>query len=1057
MKKIISATLAASAVALANAAVVANFPMDVSSGSVSETVGNRRFSIEGNIGAMSIPSPSGTAWRTDGYTSFINAQVGNIVDGNQMTAKIAFAIDTNSIISADNFDANNRWANVVDCIDEGQRSGFAFMLGRTGKFAFRTYVGGTEVILQGDELLDLWQWHELAGVVDGNKVRLYLNGRLVKEQTVGGSGVKVRDHRLLIGRDPYNNDTWALARTGDFNGAIDYITVSNDAAVPSYNSTYADLNLPADRYAKDNLRAKFHGQPGMNWTNETHGLFYNAEDGKYHVFFQRTGSAPVMSHAHWGHIVSDNLYDWCDEKPAIWPTESFDLRGCWSGCVFADQQISGGKPAILYTGVGYGGGESYSAMAICEDTKNMRKWKKQSNYIARYDNTQRDTYFFRTDANNAYFVIGDDGYLRQYKWNGNGWSDHGSFYNFRDGESGFTEMPNISKLPNGKWLMTFTPWSSDGVVCTYRIGDIDSNGKFCNFTSREKFDFFARDGFGLMSPTIGTAKDGSLLALGIVADKMPTEWNISHGYAHLYSLPRTLYTDAQGRLCQKPFANHTAMRGNVSYKLDKATELNGTLAVNPVRGRQAEVCATFTVSDSPFGIRFLENGNGKGGVITYYPGSHEIKLDVSAIVGGDYGVKDASFTLPVYPQKGEEFKMHLFIDHSIADLFVNDRYAASFRVFPDNMEHDLIQVFSNGKTTLTGLEAYMVKDGHCNGQAITPPEPVVPEVPESSGKVAIYVAYDNEAQLAANLQEKRAVELFRSQFPSGSVIYNNPSAVKASSYDCIWMHIERDNLQQGWTNLPAEANNSQLIAALRQYVADGGNLYLSKHAAQLAVAIGRTDVHPTEFGNTDPGAVCTRNDIWQTNIFANGTDWSVHPIFSDLMYEEPGYGKVINLLGLTTKHYDRNVMWKLNDNGGHDNFCANNNARVLGTWGHDGGQAWGGIIEFMPSDNMKRAISADKVNKRKGTVIVNGLAAYHLAPLDGTVNPYQDNIDKLTSNIICYLSPKTDVSTVIEDCFSVTAENVRWFTLQGVEVIEPSTPGVYIKIANSKSTKVMVR
>lgn len=1056
MKKILSAAFVLGAIWSAHAGIVANFPMDVDNGCITETVGNRRFTVEGNIGPMCISAPSGSAWRTDGYTSYVNAQVGNILDGQQMTVKIAFAIDTNSIIAADNFDANNRWATVADCMDESRRSGFAFMLGRTGKYAFRTYVGGAEVILEGDGLLDLWQWHELAGVVDGNKVRLYLNGRLVKEQTVGGSGVKVCDHRLLLGRDPYNNDTWALARTGDFNGAIDYLTVSNDASVPSYNSTYADLNLPADRYKNDKLRARFHGQPGMNWTNETHGLFYNKEDGKYHVFFQRTGSAPVMSHAHWGQIITDNLYEWKDEKPAIWPTESFDLRGCWSGCVFADQQITGGKPAILYTGVGYGGGESYSAMAICEDTKNMRKWTKQNSYIDRYNNTQRDTYFFRTDASNAYFVIGDDGYLRQYRWNGNGWSAHGSFYNFSDGESGFTEMPNISKLPNGKWLMTFTPLSPDGVVCTYRIGDIDGNGKFANYTQRQKFDFFARDGYGLMSPSIGTDKNGNLLALGIVADKMPTEWNINHGYAHLYSLPRSLYTDAQGRLCQKPFDGYTNMRGSVSYIMNSPTELNGAMALNPVRGRQAEVCATFKVADAAFGIKFLQNPNGKGGTLTYYPSTHEIKLDVAAIVG-DYGVREAAYTLPVYPRKGEDFKIHLFIDHSIVDIFLNDRYAASIRVYPDNMANDLIQVFSNGKTTVNTIEAYMVKEGDCSASAITPPEPVLPESPESTGKVAIYVAYPNETALNTNLQEKRAVEIFQSLFPAGRVIYNDPSALKASDYDCVWMHVERDNLQAGWTSLPAEASSQTLISALQNYVADGGNLYLSKHAAQLVAAIGRTDAQPTEFGNTDPGAVCTRNDIWQTNINANGTDWSAHPIFYDIAYEEPGYGKVINLLGLGAMHYDRNVMWKLNDNGGHDNFCSANNARVLGTWGHDGGQAWGGIIEFLPSDNMKRAISAGNVAKRKGTIIANGLAAYHLAPLNGTVNPYQENINNLTYNIISYLSPKTDISTITEDITESVSSTERWFTLQGVEVNAPCSPGLYIKVRNGKSSKVLVK
>ncbi len=1035
--------------------IVANFPMDIDDGMTTETISAKKYPVMGNIGVMSVDSPDGNAWRTDGHSSFINARVGNIIDGDKMSVSIAFAIDTNVIISADNADANNRWGYIADCLDDDNKSGFAFMLGRTGKFAFKTYIGGQAVTVEGIELLQLWQWHELTATVDGNRVKLYLDGRLVKNQTVAGSGVKITDHRLLIGRDLYNNDTLAGVRTGDFNGAIDYITIRDEAITPAYTSTYADLNLPKDRYKNDRLRARFHGQPGMNWTNETHGLFYNPGDGRYHVFFQRTGSAPVMSHAHWGHIVSENLYDWHDDKPAIWPTTNFDLRGCWSGCLFTDEQITGGKPAILYTGVGYGPGESYSAMATCDDTEHLREWRKPATYIDKYNDTQRDTYFFRTDADNAYFVIGDNGYLRQYRWNGNGWSNHGSFYNFCEGESGFTEMPNISKLPNGKWLMTFTPTSPDGVVCTYRIGDIDGNGKFVNYTPRRQFDFLAHDGYGLMSPSIGADKNGNLIAIGIVADKMPTDWNVNHGYAHLYSLPRTLYIDSEGRLCQKPFAGYEKMRGTTYYLLDQPTRLNGKMALNPVRGRQAEICATFRVGEASFGIKFLEDKNGRCGKLTYNPDSHEVRLNVNDIVGENYGSKEMAHTLEIYPAKGEEFKIHLFIDHSIVDIFLNDRYAASVRVFPSSMEHDLIEVFSNGNTLLTGLEAYMIKEGDCREEPITPTEPVEPEVLESTGKAALYVVYDNEEELNGNLQEHGAADLFRSIFPHGTIIYNNPTAIRASVYDCIWMHIERDNIKAGWDNLPAAAKNSNLISALKKYVADGGNLYLSKHASQLITAIGRTAGQPAEFGDTDPKASFTRNDLWQTNIHAYDTDWSGHPIFTDIPYDETDYGKVITLLGLGTKHYDRNVMWRLNDFGGHDKFCQDNNARVLGTWGHSGGQDRGGIIEFLPTGSNKKSIAADKVKQRKGTIITNGLAAYQIAPIDGTTNPYQSNIDRLTSNILYYLSPVTSGSGVTE--VSADAEaSPRWFTLQGIEVSEPTQPGIYIRVHKGIGEKMVV-
>lgn len=1053
MKKILTSILATSLFLPAAAGVIANFPMEISGNQIVETVKGGRYNVNGNIGPMQIPSPGGHAWRTDGYTSFIDARLGDILDGNQMSVTLRFAIDTHTIIEADSREANNVMASVATCLNDNSRSGFGFFLGRTGKFSFKVYVGGQLLELQGTSILPLWEWTTLTGTVDGTRVSLYLNGNLAATRNASSAGVKIKASQFLLGRGKGLDAQWAGARTADFNGAIDLIEIRDDATVPSHTPSFADLNLPADRYAGDNLRARFHGQPGMNWTNETHGLYYNPEDQKYHVFFQRTGSAPVMSHAHWGHIVSDNLFDWTDDKPAIHPSESYDLRGCWSGCLFTDPQITGNKPAILYTGVGYDG-ESYSALALCDDTRNLRKWIKQANNpIARYNNTARDTYFFRTDNDHAYFVIGDDGFLRQYRWNGSGWSDHGHFYDFQGGESGFTEMPNISRLPNGKWLMTFTPWTGS-VKCIYRIGDIDANGKFTNFSSSELFDFYARDGFCLMSPSIGTDKNGNLIALGIVADKMATEWNLSHGYAHLYSLPRQLGTDTQGRLTQKPFEGHTAMRGAVSLKSSGVETLNGTKAMNPVRGRQAEVCAVFKVGDVPFGINFLKNSRGKGGKITYYPNSHELRLDIAGVVTNDFGFKDASYTLPVFPAKGEDFKMHLFIDHSICDLFINDRYATSFRVFPESMENDLIEIFSNGETRLNSFEAYMIRDGHTAGAPI---EPVQPEIPESTGRVAFYAPYANASQMTE--QEKGAADLFHRLFPTGSIIYNTPASIDPARFDCVWINSELDGIQQGWQNLSADLKSPGLIEALKAYVAGGGNLYLSKHAAQLVVAMGRTTDAPMEFGDTDPSKVFERSDIWQVNIAANGQDWSDHSIFYSLPWEERGYGKTIDLLGLGTKHYDRNVMWKLNDLGGHDAFCTHNEARVLGTWGHDGGQAWGGIIEFLPSGNRMMKISKDKADARKGTIIVNGLAAYHIKPLAGSTNPCQANIDRLTSNILSYLSPVSDGQggDGIEDLDEEAGINgTRWFTLQGIEVEEP-TEGIFICVRNGKASRVMVQ
>lgn len=1012
-KNLLPAALAmVAAVSSARGECVLNLPMNLNGNSTSAN--GKTFVISDQKGAMQIPGKDGNAWRTDGHTSFMSGNVGNLVNGNQMTASVVFAIDTNVIIAHDDNNADvNGWAPFVDCTNGS--NGFAFMLSRRGAFGAKVYVGGKLIEIFSDRnaangKLELWQWNQLTLTVDGTSVKLFLNGTLIGQRTASSAGVNVQGE-LILGRDRNNNGLYCdNFRMGDFNGAIDDLRIYTDAITPAaFTPTYANLNLPANRYANDKLRAKYHGQPGLNWTNETHGLLYNPKDGKYHVIFQRTGSIPGMSHAHYGHITSSDLINWEDDKPMIWPSEDFDRRGCWSGCLFTDSKINGGKPTIIYTGVGFDGGESHANIAFCQDDVNLRSWKKTGlgNPIRSYDNTQRDTYFFRVDDNNAYFIIGDNGCMKSYKYNeSNGsWTDNGNFYDFQAGETGFTEMPNVAQLPNGKWLMTFTPWTGS-VKCIYRIGDINAQGKFVNFGASELFDFFATDGFCLMSPSIGKDKDGDLVALGIVADKMPTAWNMEKGYAHLYSLPRTLGVDPQGRLTQKPFNGYEKMFGSVAYQLSTPETLNGTKSVNPVRGRQAEVCATFVVGDNQIGINFLQNNKGKGGKITYRPSDHTVTLDVAAIVGGDYGMKNASYRLPVYPAKGEEMKIQLFIDHSVCDLFINDRYASSFRVFPDDsMGNDLIEVFSNGPTTLKALTAHLVGEGDCSDRPI---EPYVFKLPENSGKVAFL-----KDASGMSAQEEAALNFYTGQLKLNNVITTNEvSKIKATDFDCIWIHIDRKNIGKGAENLPAGFISQDMLESLNQYVKDGGNLYLSGHATQLLRSLGRIPAKfsPNEFNDGNGGQ---GDDEWTVNpVPAMKYDHRAHAIYKN-MQESDAFGwttyGILHGNGGSIQREDHNCMWKLSDftytSTASDyilKFEEDNAACVLGTWGQERTDGWAGIIEFYP-------FPLDDDNTTwSGSIIANGMAAFQWS-VEGPGNSDFENLQLLTGNVFSYLANKEGV------------------------------------------------
>ncbi|RWR83562.1 beta-fructofuranosidase, insoluble isoenzyme 1-like protein [Cinnamomum micranthum f. kanehirae] len=95
-----------------------------------------------------------------------------------------------------------------------------------------------------------------------------------------------------------------------------------------------------------NHRTGFHFQPPKNWINDPNGpMYYN---GIYHLFYQYNPKGAVWGNIEWAHSVSTDLINWSPVEPAIYPSEKFDINGCWSGSATI---LPGNKPVILYTGV----------------------------------------------------------------------------------------------------------------------------------------------------------------------------------------------------------------------------------------------------------------------------------------------------------------------------------------------------------------------------------------------------------------------------------------------------------------------------------------------------------------------------------------------------------------------------------------------------------------------------------------------------------------------------------------------------------------------------------
>lgn len=328
-----------------------------------------------------------------------------------------------------------------------------------------------------------------------------------------------------------------------------------------------------------------------------------------------------------------------------------------------------------------------------------------------------------------------------------------------------------------------------------------------------------------------------------------------------------------------------------------------------------------------------------------------------------------------------------------------------------------------------------------------------------------------------NFQEYAAAHYFAQKNPDGVVIApGETSKISAENLDCIWIHIDRVGVGIG--NLPSEFSDEATLAALKQFVADGGSLLLTKQATQLVTRIDRVDSRfaPGIYGDGDGGM---GSDIWTINAcigywmagwpdsdhydMSQFYDHMEHPIYADLdiipahgndraNFETPTFPMEGAPEGEEMWREDHNCMWDLNaysytadGKNTVEKFEAENNATVLGTWGHVIDYAVAGIIEFKPQ--------ADD----QGTIIANGLAACEWSPRQG-VNAYHSNLEKLTDNCLNYLLAKSSGVEEIAGDFETADAPAEYYNLQGMRVAADAlTPGIYVVRQGDKTFKTVIR
>ena len=448
-----------------------------------------------------------------------------------------------------------------------------------------------------------------------------------------------------------------------------------DATKADHARAQAAIQGSVEEAASDPTRPVYHFRPPAQWMNDICGAIYHK--GYYHIFYQLNpyGDGWGADGSAWGHARSRDLVKWEHLPIALLPRTRSGVRRCNSGCVTRD---AGGRVMIFYTVVPKKGKRSQWA-AVAEDDE-LRSWRRVAGPLMSVGaagvpkNTNggwSDPFVFKSDGRT--FVTfkscgglvceAQDKALTKWKYVGR-----------MDGVSG--ECPNFFKLGD-KWVLlrsTYPP--------SYRIGQFHA----------DKIAFTAEAGKGgTVDYVYGPKRPGSwsrgFYGTNVMFDDKGrcvllawvSGFKPKRGWNGCMSLPRIITLDKNARLIQKPAPELKNLRGE-AVAVKKMTVSDASKFISGAGGDTIEIVAELQAGDAKaFGLKLRSSDDGKNALVIRQDAA---KLNV------------AGTDVPV--ALGKTLKLHIFLDRSVMEVFVNDgTHTVTRVVYPG--EKDLkVAIFAEG-------------------------------------------------------------------------------------------------------------------------------------------------------------------------------------------------------------------------------------------------------------------------------------------------------------------------------------------------------------------------
>lgn len=722
--------------ACAQALALPSPQLDLNFDALAQGVLPKKVTIKTQFAAPDVvPGVVGSAWRTDGFSSYAEADV-TLDPHVGFTLSLWVALE--SFPSDLEVPTNELSPSSIAQQWDGD-AGFDLFLDTYGRWGFKLTTADGPLRIAAPARIPLLRWTHLVASVNAASgvVSLYQDGQVVGTANgKPGMSLKLASVPLRLARAATE------AKILDFtvnrlNAAYDQIALYAEpmgaaqlpllrAAVPTpVPLAGPSLVVPASRFATDPLRPRVHPMPPANWTNEPHGLIRVGD--VWHLFYQRTPNGPYKTQMHWGHMSSVDLVSWSHLPDALWPelqTDHFgyDMKGIWSGSVIAD----GGKVFAFYTSVNHGDRLTASnpgiAMAVSEDAQ-LRDWRKLGPVLNSAGLRDfRDPYLWKTE-DTWHMLVGaalDSGgglayYVLEHGERGAGWKRQARFAEpgFRqlDPGSEIWEMPVFEQLSDQVWVLLANPmggtvskYGQPATRAVYWTGTW-TNGVFKPHSTKPlNLDLVP----GHLAPTVGRAADGQLRAIGIIDERRSPASQKRAGWAHTFSLPRIWFLMPDQRtLGQAPAPELRALRGEQLLSVDRKSIGADPLVLGEgLQSYELQMDLVSTSADvGQIVFEVLASADGRETTrLTLDPGQGTVTVDQShASLSGDREgppVLQGTYDTAAF---GPMRTLRVFVDGSVIEVFVNDAAAYAVRSYPS------LPGSTQVRASVTGLQPVTAK------------------------------------------------------------------------------------------------------------------------------------------------------------------------------------------------------------------------------------------------------------------------------------------------------------------------------------------------------------